>query len=166
MGGARRAARDDGAAAVEFAIVAPLVFFLLVWTFEVGWELFEVQAAQATATAVARDIGLDAGTTTDVLNRATCLAGRNGPGGARLTRIKIGFSKDAAGRLALPALPESGYVSVRLTYTSKLAGVLPTPLASRDGTFTTSAVSRFQQAPLGALLNGLDAAVPLLPTCS
>jgi len=168
MGRARRAARDDaGTAAVEFAIVAPLVFFLLFWTFEVGWELFELQGAQATATAVARDVGLDATSATDVLNRATCLALRNGPGGARLTHIRIGFSRDAGGKVGLPLTQNpTGYVTVLLTYKSKLAGVLPTPIASRDGTFSTSAVSRFQQAPLGALLSGLDAAVPLLPSCS
>lgn len=45
---------DSGAAAVEFALVAPLLFLLLFGTVQYGFLFFQVQAASSTARTAAR----------------------------------------------------------------------------------------------------------------
>jgi Flp pilus assembly protein TadG len=143
MGLARRAARDDGAAAVEFAIVAPLALALLFWTFEFGWQLWELQAAQSAAREVVRLASLGIENPAQFETDAACVAYRNGARGARLTRVRLAFNADPGGTQPL-ASPVDGYATVTLTYRSLLAGLLPTPLAGADGTFTAAATSRIE----------------------
>ncbi len=46
--------RDEGAAAVEFALVAPLLFLLLFGSIQYGMLFFQIQAAASTARTAAR----------------------------------------------------------------------------------------------------------------
>jgi hypothetical protein len=54
----RRDAPDRGAAAVEFALVLPLLFVILFGVVEYGYNLFQMQAAQATVRETARRVAL------------------------------------------------------------------------------------------------------------
>lgn len=59
MRGRRRdRAGDTGAAAVEFALVLPLLFVILFGIIEFGFGLFQLQAAQASVREAARGIAL------------------------------------------------------------------------------------------------------------
>lgn len=49
MRAGRRRPRDSGAAAVEFALVTPLLFLVLFGIIQYGYGFFQLQAAQATA---------------------------------------------------------------------------------------------------------------------
>ena len=49
---------ETGAAAVEFALVLPLLFVLLFGIIEFGFGLFQLQAAQATVREAARGVAL------------------------------------------------------------------------------------------------------------
>src|SRR5664279_1758064 len=142
MGRARRAPRDEGAAAVEFAIVAPLLFIFLFWTFEFGWGMWELQAGQSSAREVARSVSLGiTGTQADFVKQSACLAARNGTNAGVLTGVQVAYSADAAG--IQPQSGIDGYVTVTLTYRSTLSGLLPTPLAP-GGVYRTVAVARLE----------------------
>jgi TadE-like protein len=165
MGRARRAPADEGAAAVEFAIVAPLVFMLLFWTFEFGWELWELQAAQSSAGQVARNAAISVPNQTDFVKQAACVVSWTGVGAGRLTQVKVEFSADAGGNSPLPPTPApvDGFVTVTLTYRSSLAGLMKTPLTDDDGNYTSSAVARLEQIPSSDLLPSFSAPAPENP---
>lgn len=158
----RRAPRDEGAAAVEFAIVAPLVFMLLFWTFEFGWELWEIQAAQSSAGQVARNaaIWVPSETQSAFVKKAACQVSRTGVGAGRLTQVKVAFSTGPAGTPAMTIADLDGYATVTLTYTSSLAGLLPTPLTGSDGTYASTAVARLEQLPPADVLPGFSTTPP------
>jgi Flp pilus assembly protein TadG len=165
MGRARRPApRDEGAAAVEFAIVAPLVFLLLFWTFTLGWELWEIQAAQSSAGQVARNASIQVSDPTDFVKQAACLVSRTGVGAGRLTRVTVAFSTDVGGKSPISASSAAtdGFVTVTLAYRSTLAGLMKTPLTS-DGNYTASAVARLEQIPPSNVLPTFGAAAPEHP---
>ncbi len=155
---------DVGAAAVEFALIAPLLLLLLFWIFEFGWQLWELQAGQAAAREVARLAAVGVGDPSTFVRGAACLALHDGVGAGQLQRIHIGFSSDTAGRTALRVTDQDGYVNVSLTYRSALTGLLPTPLSS-GGSYTRLAVSRLEQMPAARVLTGIDAMAPTRP-CS
>ena len=54
----RTAPGDRGAAALEFALVLPLLFVILFGIIEFGYGLFQMQAAQATVRQAARAVAL------------------------------------------------------------------------------------------------------------
>ncbi len=62
--------RDRGAAAVEFALVLPLLFVLLFGIIQYGYGFFQIQAAQATARETARRAALGVDSCTGVANDA------------------------------------------------------------------------------------------------
>ncbi|HEX2808575.1 MAG TPA: TadE family protein [Kineosporiaceae bacterium] len=166
MGRARRAPRDEGAAAVEFAIVAPLLFIFLFWTFEFGWGMWEMQAGASSAREVARSAALGSVTNppTAFVKDSACLAARNGTNAGHLTKIKVAFTSDAAGQHVLSGTDLAGYVAVTLTYRSTLSGLLPTPLAP-GGEYQSVAVAGLESLPGQDLLSGFEATPPLDP-CS
>jgi Flp pilus assembly protein TadG len=158
MGRARRAPRDEGAAAVEFAIVAPLLFIFLFWTFEFAWGMWELQAGQSSAREVARSAALGiTGTQTDFVKNSACLVSRNGTNAGQLTSLAVAFSADPAGKL--PLSTTGGYVTVTLTYRSTLAGLLPTPLAP-GGVYQSMAIAGLESMPAIA---GFVATAPSSP---
>jgi uncharacterized membrane protein len=68
-----RGAPDRGAAAVEFALVLPLLFIILFGVVEYGFNLFQMQAAQATIREAAREVAVgidDCGDVTEIVERA------------------------------------------------------------------------------------------------
>ena len=162
MGRARRAPRDEGAAAVEFAIVAPLLFIFLFWTFEFGWGMWEMQAGASSAREVARNAALGSVTTppTAFIKDAACLTARNGTHAGTLTKIKVAFSSDTAGLHVLTSTDIAGYVTVTLTYRSTLSGLLPTPLAP-GGVYQSVAVAGLESMPGTDLLPGFEATPPV-----
>jgi Flp pilus assembly protein TadG len=161
MGRARRAPRDEGAAAVEFAIVAPLLFIFLFWTFEFGWGMWEIQAGASSAREVARNAAL--GSVTDpptaFVKDSACLAARNGTSAGTLTKIKVAFTSDAAGQHVLTGADLSGYVTVTLTYRSTLSGLLPTPLAP-GGVYQSVAIAGLESLPATDLFSGFEQTPP------
>jgi hypothetical protein len=65
---------ETGAAAVEFALVLPLLFVLLFGIIEFGFGLFQLQAAQASVREAARGIALgveNCAEVADLVERAT-----------------------------------------------------------------------------------------------
>ena len=65
---------ETGAAAVEFALVLPLLFVLLFGIIEFGFGLFQLQAAQASVREAARGVALgveNCGEVEDLVERAT-----------------------------------------------------------------------------------------------
>jgi len=54
----RETAGETGAAAVEFALVLPLLFVLLFGIIEFGFGLFQIQAAQASVREAVRGVAL------------------------------------------------------------------------------------------------------------
>jgi hypothetical protein len=61
-----REAPDRGAAAVEFALVLPLLFVILFGVVEYGFNLFQMQAAQATIRESARTVALGVDSCSDI----------------------------------------------------------------------------------------------------
>ena len=64
---------ETGAAAVEFALVLPLLFVLLFGIIEFGFGLFQLQAAQASVREAARGVALgveNCGEVEDLVERA------------------------------------------------------------------------------------------------
>ena len=76
----QRDAPDRGAAAVEFALVLPLLFVILFGVVEYGFNLFQMQAAQATVREAARRVALGIDTCSEVDEIVDLAAGNNGFG--------------------------------------------------------------------------------------
>lgn len=149
-----RTARDTGAAALEFALVSPLLFTLLFMIFSAGWGMWEYQAARATAREAARLAAVGIPLDTSLFRRGiACLGEGNGLHSGALTGIEVHFHTDATlqGLTDSMGVVPGSYVTVTLTYTSALRGVLPSPFTDDDGTFTTEAVSRVEQVGLSDL---------------
>jgi Flp pilus assembly protein TadG len=159
MGPGRRApgdapdtAPDTGAAALEFAIVAPILFALLFGIVAAGWGLWELQASRTTAREAARlaSVGIPAaaGYTTAV----ACLGERNGMPHGSLTAVAVHFA-DSPERLSTTAatVEPGDYVLVTLTFTSAVRGLPFTNWHTSDanGHFLATAVTRVEQVATG-----------------
>jgi len=116
---------DEGAAAVEFALVLPLLLLLLFGTFVVGWSLWEHQGASSTAGTAARlaALGLDDAQFDDFPGRVASLAACDGVG-QQLQTIELAYSDDPAGTQAYGTGTDgTHFVTVSLTFRSALAGL-------------------------------------------
>jgi len=136
--------RDEGGAvAVEFALVFPLLFFLLFGALVFGWRLWEHQAGASTAGQAARLAAVGVPDVTGFEQGVLCLGERNGLHAGGQQQLKVTFLDRQFHPTTLPQL--DGYVQVSLTYRSALGAF---PLVTSDtGTFTTTAVSPLQQLP-------------------
>lgn len=145
-------AQDSGAAALEFALVSPLLFALLFMIFSAGWGLWELEAARATAQEAVRLASVGVPDESTYRRGVACISEHNGMRPGSLTGIQLTFHADhtLAGLLGQQAPVTGGYVEVRLTFTSALQGVVPSPFTDDRGRFTAGAVSRIQQ--LGDIL--------------
>lgn len=121
----RRAKRDQGAAAVEFALVTPPLLLLLFGIVQYGYGFFQLQAAQAAVREAARtaSVGIDActgaaGTLTswdEVVDSATT---GNGLSPVDVTRATLTFDNPD---VTAPAAPVRGdTVTAEITYTPGL----------------------------------------------
>jgi Flp pilus assembly protein TadG len=146
---------DRGAVAVEFALLFPLLFFLLFGTLLVGWRLWEAQAGQAVAREAARLAGLGVPSAAGFGTTVARLATDDGLNACRVSGVSIAFLDPTLAGSATPAV--GGYVTVTVTYRSML-GSFP---GLGTGTMTASAVSRVEQlvAQPGALTGDLSLAV-------
>jgi len=128
--------------AVEFALLFPLLFFLLFGTLIFGWRIWEHQAGQSTARDAARLASL--GVPTDLTayrHDVVCFGERNGLKPGTLTSLRLDYF-DAAMATATSAV-YGGYVQVSLTYRSAL-GAMPL-VSGSDGTFTSAGLYRVEQ---------------------
>jgi TadE-like protein len=133
--------RDDGAVAVEFALLFPLLFFLLFGTLIMGWRVWEHQAAQSAVRDAARQAAVGIPDLGRFRTTVLCLSEQDGLRRGTLQQLKLDFLADPA---AAPGTAQyGGYVRVSLTYRSAL-GAFPF-VTSDDGTFTAVATSRLEQ---------------------
>jgi Flp pilus assembly protein TadG len=152
-GSASPAARDRGAAAVEFALVAPLLFTLLFLIIGAGWGLWEYQASRSTAREAARLASLGIYKDTTYEHEVACLGERNGIQAGALSKIDLKFfhPNDYTGVMEpnTSAAVPSNYVQVTLTYISTLRGLPFVTWAFADGAghFDTTATTRIEQVP-------------------
>jgi len=145
---------DRGAVAVEFALLFPLLFFLLFGAVVFGWRIWEHQAGQSTAREAARLAALGIADPDGYRHTVVCLGERNGLRAGTLTRLQIAFS-DAALRPTGQAA-YGGYVEVTLTYRSALGAV---PMVTDGvGAFPSTGLNRVEQ--LGAVVTDQDVTVP------
>ena len=129
--------------AVEFALLFPLLFFLLFGTLIFGWRIWEHQAGQSTARDAARLASL--GVPTDLTayrHDVVCFGERNGLKPGTLTSLRLDYFTDPAMLTPGPAA-NGGYVQVSLTYRSAL-GAMPL-VSGSDGTFTSAGLYRVEQ---------------------
>jgi len=133
------APEDEGAAAVEFALVLPLLFVLLFGIIEVGFGLFQMQAAQATVREASRGVALGVEDCNEVKDFVAQAAQNNGLGidpvllGNSMTlRITPQGSQDTP-----PTRPERGDSAVlTITYEPTLDFPLipfPSTITRRSG---------------------------------
>ena len=121
MGRARqRGAPDRGAAAVEFALVLPLLFVILFGVIEYGFNLFQMQAAQATVREAARRVALGIDDCADVDEIVGEAAGNNGFG-VDLDDVTTTLDIQSPGVDPEPTVPRRLDTAVMtLTYTPSL----------------------------------------------
>ena len=114
-----RDAPDRGAAAVEFALVLPLLFVILFGVVEYGFNLFQMQAGQATVRETARRVALgidDCTEMRDIVERAA----RNNGFGTDLALLRENTHltvQSPPGTNPVPVVPQRGdTVVLTLTY--------------------------------------------------
>jgi len=144
--------RDEGAAALEFALVAPILFALIFMIFGSGWGLWEYQAARASAREAARLASLGIPDPTGYAESVVCLAEINGLRQGSLTTIDLAFHPDAtpSGLAASVTATQGsyGYVEVTLTYTSALDGLPLVPWTlGNGGVVDVVSLTRIEQVP-------------------
>lgn len=147
--------RDEGAAALEFALVAPILFSLLFMIFGAGWGLWEYQAARAAAREAARLASLGIPDQTAYQKSVVCLGERNGMQPGSLVQIDLTFHRvDTGGTITqltstTPAVV-GDYVQARLTYASSLRDlpIARWALTDDEGHFRAVALTRIEQVPL------------------
>jgi hypothetical protein len=162
------ATQDQGAAALEFALVAPILFGLLFMIFGAGWGLWEYQAARASAREAARLASLGIPDPTAYQTAVVCLGERNGMQPGSLVQIDLTFHRvDASGTLTplTSTTPASvgDYVQARLTYTSSIRDlpVARWTLTDDAGHFRAVALTRVEQVPVSSGVV-TDQTVPVL----
>ena len=111
-----RGAPDRGAAAVEFALVLPLLFVILFGVVEYGFNLFQMQAAQSTIRETARwvALGIDG---CDDIDPIVERAARNNGFGIDPDSLATTLDVQSPGVEPEPLTPRRGDTAVmRLTY--------------------------------------------------
>lgn len=148
------AGRDGGAAALEFALVAPLLFFLVFMVFGAGWGLWEYQAARATAREAARLASLGIANQTAYATSVVCLGEHNGMRPGSLIEIDLSFYRVIDGALTKLISTDQAtvgdYVRAQLTYASSIHDlpIARWALTDADGHFRTVALTRVEQIPV------------------
>jgi Flp pilus assembly protein TadG len=145
---------ETGAAAVEFALVLPLLFVLLFGIIEFGFGLFQLQAAQASVREAARGVALGVESCAEVEDLVERAVQNNGLGIAPTgiaVSLRITPSPEAA---VTPPNPERGDSAVlTLTYEPTLDFPLipfPSEITRRSGT-TLEDVGETMQRDCGEL---------------
>ena len=143
-----RARNDDGAAAVEFAIVSVLLFTMLFGIIQYGYAFFQIQAAQSVAREAARLASVGISECTDggdpraesppVSFVGSVLARANGAGlgNARVTGVSVVWG-DGSGRTTAV---RGGTALVTVRYAPTRLDIVPFP----SGDFTAVAQARVE----------------------
>jgi Flp pilus assembly pilin Flp len=142
-GGRRRGDRESGAAAVEFALLLPLLMMFLFGIIQYGYGLFQLQAFNSSlgdATQVAADGITDCGLFPGVLQN---LADGNGLDGADVSNIQVHWLTAAGGASALP--DAGGQVQVTATFTPFKIGL---PFVPFPDTITRTQTASVQDIPV------------------
>jgi hypothetical protein len=146
---------ERGAAAVEFALVAPLLFLLLFGIVGLGWGFWEHESAQASAREVAREVSLGIPDRTVFARNAACASAGNTASVTPLNRLNVDFFSDV-GRTLLTSYPPpiGSYARVTLTYRSAMAGTPFAFLSGENGTFAVSALTVLEQGSSPTAVDG------------
>ena len=134
---------DRGAAALEFALVAPILFTVLFMIFSAGWGLWEYQAGRATTQEAVRLASVGIPSLPGYERNVLCLSEANGLRPGALTRIELSFHADATAA-ALTTTSDAvagGFARVRLTYSSAMGDL---PFAEWADGFTVQAMTRVE----------------------
>jgi hypothetical protein len=105
---------DRGAAAVEFALVLPLLFVILFGVVEYGYNLFQMQAGQSTIRETARRVALGIDSC-DEMRAIVAQAARNNGFGVDLERLKLHTHltmESPPGTNPVPLVPRRGDTAV------------------------------------------------------
>jgi len=101
---------DRGAAAVEFALVLPLLFVILFGVVEYGYNLFQMQAGQSTIRETARRVALGIDSCTEMQDIVEQAAKNNGFG-VDLTKLRNDThltTQSPPGTSPVPTTPRRG----------------------------------------------------------
>jgi hypothetical protein len=140
--------REQGAAAVEFAIVSVLLFTLLFGILQYGYAFFQIQSAQSVAREAARLASLGISQCTSggdprtesppVSFVGSVLARANGAGldNARVTRVSVVWDDGSGG----PTAVRGGTAEVTVQYAPARLDVVPFP----SGDFIATAQARVE----------------------
>lgn len=126
----RRRRDQRGSAAIEFALVAPMLFALLFGVLQYGYQYWALETASATAREAARRyaVGTEAG--------CTQLEAKSHAGTAALGPITVSVS---------PSSPRVGdLVTVTVSFQSLDVHLFPLPA---DGWISQSATTRVESVP-------------------
>jgi len=149
------ARRDEGAAAVEFAIVSVLLFTILFGIIQYGYAFFQIQSAESVAREAARLASVGITECTDggdprqesppVSFVGSVLARANGAGldNARVTSVSVVWDDGTGGTTAV----RGGTATVTITYAPTRLDIVPFP----SGDFTAKGQARIED--LGDLVD-------------
>jgi Flp pilus assembly protein TadG len=141
-GGRKHAPRDEGAAAVEFALVSVLLFTVLFGILQYGFLFFQMQAASSTARQVARLASVGISDCANFGTAARTVAAEN-----EVPSDGFSVTADFEDGSGTAARPEWVDVSVRFSPTDFGAPFVPFP-----GGMTRTARARVES--LGAEVGG------------
>jgi Flp pilus assembly protein TadG len=133
----RRAAAESGAAAVEFALVMPLLFIVIFGIIQYGYGFFQMQAAQATVSEAVRQAALGFDTCGEWDAAVQDAAEGNGMAFPAIGSMTLDFEND----LGTDTTAERGdRVTAAVTYTPSL----DFPLVPFPGSITRTARTTVQ----------------------
>lgn len=130
--------RDDGAVAIEFALVLPILVVLVFGIVQFGLFFNRQQGVHAAAREGARIAALSSTTSDDIVTRVdSALSGISLPDGRTITISSTGYSYSttgSAGDATRPCQDNFG-ASVTVTVTASMDFEIP-PIMTRDVTVT------------------------------
>jgi len=139
---------ERGAAALEFAIVAPVILLMIFGIIQYGYLYWSLQTASATAREAARQ--LIVGTREDcVTGQAVSQAGMPAVGAATPSMTRVYYDATGAPTPNRPVV--GGLVTVTVSFQS-LDMHLPLVPVPHDGVVTQSASARIENIPPSPLL--------------
>jgi Flp pilus assembly protein TadG len=115
---------DEGAAAVEFALVSMLLFGLLFGIVQYGYGFYQLQIASSVLRDAAREASLGLDDCAAFVGAVRADATANGLDGSALTGVSVHWV-DSTGQDVTPTTDD--YADVTLTYRTFQIGLVPFP---------------------------------------
>lgn len=135
--------RDDGASAVEFALVLPLLMLFLFGIIQYGYGLFQLQALTATVDEAAKRASTGLTTCQVFRDDLVDLAGNNGLDQAAVEHLEVDWISQYGGPSTLPDL--LGQVRVLVRFEPFDIGIPFVPFPDE--------ITRVKTAPMQSILN-------------